>query len=101
MNLAKFFNHDFKNGDFILYDKNNNEVYFEDSKEFWWEKEFDENNNEIYFKNSNKYWWERKYDKNNNAIYFEDSYGKIIDNRPKCIDKIIEIDGKKYKLKEI
>ena len=46
MNLVKFFNHDFKNGDFKLYDKNNNQIYFEDSNKFWWKKEFDEHNNQ-------------------------------------------------------
>ena len=32
-------------------------------------------------------------------IYYEDSNGNVEDNRPKtCEDKIIEIDGIKYKL---
>jgi hypothetical protein len=40
---------------------------------------------------------------NGNKIYFEDSNGYIIDNRPKgsCNDKVVEIEGKKYKLTEI
>ena len=34
-----------------------------------------------------------------NLIYWENSYGEIIDNRPKgCEGKVVEIDGKKYKL---
>jgi len=82
MNLAKFFNHNFNNGGFSLYDKNNNEIYYEDSSGYWYKKE---------------------YDKNNNEIYYENSSGTIIDNRSKQIynNKIVEIDGKKYKLKEI
>ena len=40
-----------------------------------------------------------KYDSNGNKIYWENSDGKIIDNRPKgCEGKVVEIDGKKYKL---
>lgn len=38
-------------------------------------------------------------DKNGNQIYFENSDGYVKDNRPKgCEGKIVEIDGKKYKL---
>ena len=43
------------------------------------------------------------YDSNGNLIYYENSDGEIIDNRPKssCNGKVIEIDGKKYKLSEV
>jgi hypothetical protein len=43
------------------------------------------------------------YDVNGNRIYFENSSGTIIDNRPKasCNGKVIEIEGKKYKLTEV
>ena len=42
-------------------------------------------------------------DKNGKEIYYENSYGTIIDNRPKdsCSGKIVEIDGKQYELKEV
>ena len=42
------------------------------------------------------------YDTNGNEIYYENSNGYIIDNRPKesCNGKVVEIDGKKYQLKE-
>ena len=45
----------------------------------------------------------QEYDANNNCIYFENSDGKIIDKRPKgsCNGKVVEIDGKKYQLKEV
>ena len=41
-------------------------------------------------------------DKNGNRIYSEDSFGVIVDKRPKgCEGKVVEIDGKKYKLTEV
>lgn len=40
-----------------------------------------------------------EFDSQGNEIYYENSYGRIKDNRPKpCEDKIVEIDGVKYKL---
>ena len=43
--------------------------------------------------------WKSEFDSNGNEIYYEDSKGEIIDNRPKgCEGKVVEIDGKKYKL---
>ena len=57
----------------------------------------DNNGKEIYCEHSNGHWHKREYDDNGNKIYFENSDGLIIDNRPKQ-DKIIEIDGIKYKL---
>ena len=83
MTLAEKFNHDFKNGAFKLFDSNGNEIYHENIIGFWWKSEFDSNGNEIYFENS--------YD------------GVIFDKRPtpSYKDKIVEIDGKKYQLKEI
>jgi hypothetical protein len=85
------------------YDSNGNQIYFEDSYGYWYKKEYDTKGNEIYFENSNGYWVKREYDSNGNIIYFEDSNGDIKDNRPKatCNDKVVEIDGKKYKLTEI
>ena len=59
----------------------------------------DKNGNLIYWENLNGFWSKREYDSQGNEIYYEDSDGKIIDNRPKpCEDKIVEIDGVKYKL---
>ena len=83
MTIAQLLKHDFKSkGSLFLYNDNGNIIYFEDSKGFWLKREFDSNNNQI---------------------YFEDSDGYIIDNRPKtsCSGKVIEIEGKKYKLTEI
>jgi hypothetical protein len=59
----------------------------------------DSDGNEIYYENSGGYWRKREYDSNGNEIYYENSKGKIIDKRPKpCEDKVVEIDGVKYKL---
>jgi hypothetical protein len=65
---------------------------------------YDSNGNEIYYENSDGYWWKQEYDESNgNRIYYEDSTGYIEDNRPKgsCNGKVVEIEGKKYKLTEV
>ncbi len=124
MNLAEKFNHDFGNGAFQMfdsngnqtyyeiptgywskreYDSNGNEIYFEDSNGCWSKREYDSNGNTTYFEHSNGYWSKREFDSNGNEIYCENSNGEIIDNRPTspCNGKIVEIDGKKYELKEV
>ena len=80
--VAQLLKHDFDKGSLYLYDSNGKETYRE---------------------NSYGYWVKRDYDSNGNEIYSEDSNGTIIDNRPKpsCKGKVVEIDGKKYKLTEI
>ena len=55
---AKLFNHNFDNGDFELFDDNNNLIYFEYSFGFWSKSEFDDNNNLIYYKESSGFWWQ-------------------------------------------
>ena len=103
---------------FIIKDKNGNMIYHENSCGFWikcehytqgteiyyeasngcWSKhEYDAQGNEIYYENSDGFWNKREYDAQGKEIYYENSNGLIIDNRPKQ-DKIIEIDGIKYKL---
>ena len=84
---------------FEIKDKNGNKIYHEFSDGYWEKSEFDSNGNQIYSELSNGSWSKYKYDSNGNEIYYEDSYGKIIDNRPKgCEGKVVEIDGEKYKL---
>jgi hypothetical protein len=85
------------------YDSNNNKIYYENSTGFWSKREYDTNGNEIYYETSNVYWWKQEFDSNGNRIYYEDSTGYIEDNRPKgsCNGKVIEIEGKKYKLTEV
>jgi hypothetical protein len=73
---------DFKtNGELEIYDKNGKIIYNEDSNGVWGK-------------------WE--WDSQGNVIYFEDSHGIIIDSRPKpCEDKVVEIDGEKFKLVKV
>jgi len=52
MKLAKFFNYDFDNGYFRLYDKNSNVIYHENENGVWWKREFDIDNNVIYHESS-------------------------------------------------
>ncbi len=84
------------------YDSNGNEIYFERSDGWWCKYEYDSNGNLIYYENSNGYWCKWEYDSNGKILYFENSDGEIEDNRPKgCEGKVVEIDGKKYKLTEL
>ena len=105
---------------FSIKDKNGNRIYWEDYNRFWIKGEFDSNGNKIYWENSVKdwgryeydsngnptyckysteWWYKSEYDSNGNRIYYENSDGLIKDNRPKgCDGRVIEIDGKKYKL---
>jgi hypothetical protein len=109
---------------FIIKDKNGNQIYFENSIKYWYKQEFDSNKNriyfedshgdwgkyeydtngkQIYFENSHGDWGKYEYDTNGKQIYFQDSNGEVRDNRPKqsCEGKIVEIEGKKYKLTEV
>ena len=63
----------------------------------------DKNGNEIYYENSDGYWRKSEYDSNGNVIYFENSEGEVRGKRPNpsCEGKIVEIEGKKYKLTEV
>ena len=67
-------------------------------------KEFDSNGNVIYFEDSTGFWVKKEFDSKGKEIYYENSdRGVVYDNRPTspCNGKIVEIDGKKYQLKEI
>jgi len=87
---------------FRIKDKNGKEIYSENSDGFWSKIKFYSNGNEIYYENSNGYWFKREFDSNGNLIYYKNSNGNVVNNRPKsCEGKIVEIDGKKYKLKEV
>jgi hypothetical protein len=101
--IAEQLNHDFDKGSLYLYDSNDNQIYFENSDGEWNKREYDSNGNRIYYENSTGYWTKRECDSNGNRIYFEDSDGIIQDNRPKstCNGKVVEIDGKTYKLVEL
>ena len=85
------------------YDSNGNIIYFENSKGHWYKRDYDDNGNVIYRENSDGYWYKKEFDSNGNEIYFENSTGYIVDNRRKgsCNGKVVEIEGKKYKLSEV
>lgn len=70
-----------KDGEIRVFDKNNNEIYWE-SNGYWIKSKFDKNNNEIYWENSNGYWKKIKYDKNNKEVYYEDSNGNKWEEEP-------------------
>jgi|TARA_R110001583_G_scaffold88513_5_gene229429 hypothetical protein len=81
MTIAQLLKHDFTKGLLSFYDSNGNRIYYETPDGHWVKYEFDSNGNKIYSEKSN---------------------GDIIDNRHKAYDgKVVEIDGKKYKLEEI
>ncbi len=88
---------------FTIKDKNGNELYYENSNGSWIKREYDSNGNQIYYENSDGDWSKNEYDSNGNEIYFESSDGLVIDRRPNpsCNGKVVEIDGKKYKLTEL
>jgi hypothetical protein len=87
---------------FEIKDKNGKEIYYENSNGYWYKLEYDKNGKQIYYEDSTGFWVKREYDKNGNEIYYENIDGKIKDKRPKtCNGKIVEIDGKKYKLTEL
>ena len=97
--IAQQIKWDFTNGDLEIRDKNGNTIYLETSSGFWVKRERDSQGNIIYHEDSNKYWAKYEYDSKGNAIYYENSDGCIIDNRPKpCENKVVEIDGEKFKL---
>jgi len=88
---------------FTVEDSQGNLIYFENCKGYWYKLELNSQGNKIYYKDSNGFWDKREYDSQGNQIYYENSYGYILDNRPKspCEGKIVEIEGKKYKLESL
>ncbi len=85
------------------YDSKGNQIYYETSDGDWEKHEYNSKGNQIYYENSDGFWRKREYDSNGNEIYYENSDGDILDSRPKqnCEGKVVEIDGKKYQLKEV
>ena len=81
------------------HDSQGDEIYLEDSDGYWEKREYDSKGNRIYLETSNGLWEKREYDSKGNRIYLENSNGVIEDNRPKpCQNKVVEIEGVKYKL---
>ena len=97
--LSKVYNESVTIKDKLVYDSNDNNIYWEDTNYNWskyeysadgnykiskyfensdgeWRKyEYDTNGNEIYSENSNDYWTKYEYDTNGNRIYSENSNG--------------------------
>ena len=84
-------------------DARGNETYFENSDGFWWKSEYNAHGEETYCENSAGYWCKSEYDSNGNETYFEDSNGEKrgTPTSQSCTGKIVEVDGKKYKLTEL
>ena len=85
------------------YDTNGEQTYCEDSNGFWRKYEYDTNGEQTYYEDSDGDWWKYEYDANGRPTYYEDSKGvkKGTPRSQSCNGKVIEVDGKKYKLMEL
>jgi hypothetical protein len=81
------------------YDENGNETYYEYSNGYWYRHEYDKNGKVTYYEDSSGYWYRCEYDEKGNRTYYENSNGtKKGTKRGSCSGKVVEVDGKKYKL---
>ncbi len=81
-------------------DADGNKTYYEDSG-YWRKSEYDADGNETYYESSSGYWRKREYDADGNETYYENSHGYKAGtprSAKTCEGKIVEVDGKKYKL---
>jgi hypothetical protein len=85
------------------YDDNCNMTYYENGADFWCKREYDDNCNMTYYEDSNNFWCKREYDDNGHTTHYETSDGdkKGTPQSQSCDGKVIEVDGKKYKLTEL
>ena len=58
----------------------------------------DDNGKLIYIEDSNGNWVKSEYDSNSNEVYYENSYGIIIDNRPKTVELTLDEIADKFKI---
>ena len=83
-------------------DADGNSTYSENSDGYWYRCEYDKKGNKTYSENSSGSWYRCEYNKNGHETYHEDSSGyKRGTKRGSCDGKVVEIDGKKYKLTEL
>ena len=85
------------------YDAKGNRTYYENSSDYWAKWEYDSDGNETYHETRDDYWCKREYDAYGNETYYETSNG-FKNGTPRsqsCAGKVIDVDGKKYKLTEI
>jgi len=87
----------------IIKDARGNETYTEYSNRYYYRSEYDARGNETYFEDSDGYWNKCEYDARGNETYYENSDGvkRGTPRSQSCDGKVIEVDGKKYKLKEL
>lgn len=52
----------------------------------------------IYYEERNGYWVKREYDDKGNEIYFKDSYGTIIESKPKINELTLEEIANKFEI---
>ena len=85
------------------YNSKGDGTYYEGSTGYWWRCEYDAKGNLTYYEDSEGFWIRREYDAKGNETYFENSYGekRITHRSQSCAVKIVEVDGKKYKLTEL
>jgi len=82
--------------------ENGKTTYYENSDGFGSRSEYDNNGYETYQEFSDGFWYRYEYDEDGNQTYYECSGGyKKVTKRSSCDGKVIEIDGKKYKLTEL
>ena len=105
------------------YNKDGNEVYYEDSDGSWWKSEYKDGNEvyreysdgswwkseykdgkKVYYENSNGYWWKSEY-KDGNEVYYEYSNGSWLKldnegNKIEYLNKKYYLNGKEAKLKK-
>ena len=84
-------------------DANGNKTYYENSDGFWCKREYDAKGNETYCEDSDGFWCKWEYDAKGNQTYCETSngYKEGTPRSQSCDGKVIEVDGKKYKLTEL
>ena len=84
-------------------DSNGNLTYYETSRGYLWRREYDAKGNVTYYENSDGFSSSREYDSNGNETYYEDSsgYKEGTPRSQSCAGKVVEVDGKKYKLTEL
>ena len=85
------------------YNANGDRTYYETSNDFWCKREYDNNGYTSYYETSNDFWWKCEYDRKGNLTYYEtsDGYKKGTPRSQSCNGKVVEVDGKKYKLTEL
>ena len=84
-------------------DAEGTDTHFEDSGGCWYKYKYDAEGNQTYSEDSDGYWRKSEYDANGNQTYYENScgYKKGLPRSQSCDGKVIEVDGKKYKLTEL